>query len=1044
MKGIKKCLLLALSFALSATLFAACGGGNDGGNNGGSGSDSEVKLPDISVEVPDVEDIDGAPVANADEWNTIFQNSLSATNATIVTTATSAERNESGVIMIAGGITYDKWSEESGDSYNFWGEVDGQSYHWQSEDGKTWTYEETARTPADYATVAYELEGMDEMLTFAGSTWNAETGMYTGDTNIGAYSLKISDGKVVYIAISADSGMMAGVDIVYQILYGQTAAMELPALGGGDENTQEEAAWLQAWENTNKATNLTANGSMTEVVDGVTRSETAVMMMADGKSYCYYSDEEGIYGYEYYGTVDGRNYCWASGDNETWEVKELSIDIARFTTGYSITGGMEQAIDFSQVTYEDGYYSFAFQGMNFRIKIDDNYIVEFGFTEDDGVTTFTITYGNATVGELPPLPQIIGEEVKDATEWASVLENTMEQMNFICTVKGRSERDGKVIVHTEYTAVDNGKVYMESETLIPNGNTAVGTKTRTYQGYVNGVAYEWVDIGGSWDVREIDVIETSSPVEYVGLADWDFAAAKFDAATGAYAFEADGESLKVKVVDGLVAYFELNAGGFFSEYTITYGNANVDLPPLNGESGDNGDMGGNTDGPGNPVNPDVELKLPELIFDLNVGQGIVGEEVSAEIFKKAITEALGSTNFTIQGKSYVQGGASLIAANIANGKHYSATKATYPTQDGKYETTTMYTIISTVDGTDWVWMSFDGVNFDNGPAEGVVMAGWKDGNDIFGMYLQVFLSMDSHFNAATGEYSISADGVTVAIKIVNNEVKTIYMTDGDMYILYVLTYDNAVDFNLPPVTDGGSGDMGGSDVTIPELEVPYSEEVNAKVWEKAIAELRTATNFSMQATDTTATPDYSVTAHIMMQIADNKGYATAYVQGRMNYAYVGNVDGKNYEWNSENGKKWECICTGDAYAINGEYFLAEVLPVDVTFASVYFNKSQGGYQYEIDDMNYIVIGFTDGQVSFIKSVATSVEDGVEIVNTQVFVLSYGDAYVGELPPVENVIDGEDKEAVNGSSGSLILPDGNNGEEQYPENDKVIINNQYAY
>ena len=142
MKGIKKCLLLALSFAMSATLFVACGGGggNDGGNTetssniGGNGSesDSDVKLPDISVEVPDVEDIDGAPVANADEWNTIFHNSLSATNATIVTTASeNGTVMESGITMIANGVVYDKWDNKDGtSSYNFFGEVDGQSYHW--------------------------------------------------------------------------------------------------------------------------------------------------------------------------------------------------------------------------------------------------------------------------------------------------------------------------------------------------------------------------------------------------------------------------------------------------------------------------------------------------------------------------------------------------------------------------------------------------------------------------------------------------------------------------------------------------------------------------------------------------------------------------------------------------------------------------------------------------------------------------------------------------------------------------------------------------
>ena len=906
MKGIKKCLLLALSLAMSATLFAACGGGGNedngssgagGGNTessstlGGNSSESgEVELPDTSIEIPET---DGAPVANEAEWNTVFQNSLSATNATIITTASeNGTVMESGIVMIAGGVTYEKWSEKDGaDDYYFYGEVDGQSYFWHSEDGTTWTVAETGWTPAEYATVAYELEGLDRMLSFASATWNADTGMYTGDSEEGTFSLKISDGKVVYISFYMETAMMPGIDVVYNIVYGQTPTLTVPDMpkednGGGDielpeipdvdgEEVKDETAWAQAWANTNEANNFTLIS--TNMYEG--KTETAVGVFSDGKSYMVYADENGVCGYEYYGTVDGKNYNWMSEDGKTWVVEEIYTDITVYTTGIGITRGMDQMVDYSSVKYEKGYYLFTVEGLSCQVKIAGGYVVELNIFRGDESMTYKFAYGDAEVVELPPLgfEEIIGEEIKDASEWADVLQNTSAQTNFTCNTVGRTDRgDGKISVVKEYTAVDNGKVYVEMSSTVHSssgmGGSAMGMTSRSYQGYVDGVAYQWRDMGdGQWHVEEIQEVEDSTIVEFLGLTDLEFATAKFDSETGGYAFATDSAVITVRVVDGLISFVELKTETMFGEFTLTYGDAIVKLPSLNGDGGE----GGDTTDPENPnpstPTPDtgVDYSDIEFTFDMNVGQGIVGEEVSDSELKNAIKMTMASTNFTMQGKSYVQGGSSLISANIANGKMCNATKATYPTETGEYETTTLYTIVGTVNGVDWAWMSFDGVNFEDGPAEDVIMSGWRDGNDVFGPYLQIFFASEYTFNENTGEYIVEADGTTIAIKIVDGEVKTIYMTDGDMYILYVITYGNALDFNLPPVTN--SGESGGST----SGEMPSQEE-----WDYAFETLLTCNNVGLKVfdersyydgTQSTEVAGYAVTENAIEYIIERRG-----------------------------------------------------------------------------------------------------------------------------------------------------------------------------
>ncbi len=1588
MSKIKKALLLALSMAMSATIFAACGGGDDDQSSSASSSSSSFEWSNLQ-----------SSSSNSFEWSS-WQSSASS----------SSEVNSGSQ------------GSESGS-----GEVNSGS-----QDGES-SFSSAAGSESNSSSVASSESNSSGA---AGSESNSSSVAGSESNSSGAAgSESTSSGNT-----SSESNSSVTPEVP-----------EIPEVDG--EQVADLDAWNAAWANTIAAKNIVAIYQDTYTFDGVTETEYGETLVADNKIYmCDYDDTNGN-AYMYAGEVDGKTYQWESVDGENWVAEEILVDMDVMATGYLIVRGLNEALDFSTAVYENGYYVCTTEWATFNIKIAGGYVVEITMKDDTETMSYKMSFGNAVIGELPPLPQeevIVGEAVKDAGEWDKILENTDNKTNFTYTAEGRMERDdGKVGIATEYVAVDNGKVYVEMEQRIYSGDgSSMGSENRYYQGVVNGVAYQWYYVGGGeFHAQEIEAVEGETIVALLDLQDLVFATATFDSVTGAYTFNADGATIAIKVVDSLVRYVELRTEAMYVEYTVSYDNANVELPPVgeigggegsteieidwNGpvggdiigeevseadfenaivrslksdnflvkgyvgslsgsgetavgytqiadgkmynytsatykedgkeynaefsiyvgtvdgveymwysEDGENyetgyaeeeglvgccngsvfqmyfafadygvmqydaetgayvmqipgedagetfslkivdgqvvyfcistvdGDMeqtfvieygnayvgalppvgeigggesggdkveillplleidfddtlmesivgeqvtqdelreaiertyaatnfvlrgdsyieggkslyishiadgkmrtltqatymeegsgklettnmyqySGNVDGTdyiwlstdgeiwecalaeevmvgsyGNgqevfssildifllmdssynetskefyidmseaqgvffsvrvvdgyiktismkfvdgmymnyvveydcaevgalppvgeigggdvniPENPDneVDFSAIEFIFDLNVGVGIVGEEVSDDILKKAITEALGSTNFTFRGKSYVEGASSLIAANVANGKMAEMTKSTYPTTDGKYETTTLSTIIGDVNGTAYIWISFDdGNSWEYDLAENMVVGtGWRDGNEVLGMFLQPFLTMEYAFNANTGEYYISMEGATVAIKIVDNEVKAVYMTSGDMYVLYVIEYGNAVNVALPPVGEIGGGDVnipenpdfdamgqevsqgewekafylffneqanvtvnstfwmsmeeyydetwhkyegildgviyfsngemyernqitemedgdrfsyteekyivnkdgtyyeyysdsidtpnwvestvradefngraalyilgeedlleayiamyaiadfnretgeytvyiedeidpytmkfkfvdgllfsltirfedmesdsergfveeryvftnygntyfeypdfengggnfgGDEEVVVPEIELPYGEEVNAEVWEKAVADLKEANNFTANGTVTLATSVDSLTVAMNMHIAENKGFSVVTVNGREQYSVVGNVDGKNYEWYSEDGSYWECECTGDAYDIDGTYFWNDIVGVDVTYDSVYFDEENGGYVYEISEMAYVIIGFTDGQVSFIVSY-TQEEYGIDSYAREklVFVLSYGDAVVGELPPVENVVE----------------------------------------
>lgn len=1041
---------------------------------------SEWVSSEASSEESSEEEIVGEQVEQ-NEWAAAFQEMFAADNVTIheVFSVYMEEENGfvwggdmDGTIKIANGIMHETMSyvEMENNVYYEWTDEtfvyqqDGTCYelYRDSIDTLDWVkHELPEKFSATAGYVLFEGEGLDEMVaSYDQWTFDEEKGEYSifveDEYDSCTVKVKIVDGKVYAFTIRFDSDETQG-EVGYSEQtfvftdYGTTEMSELPYVedNGGEEEPEspeipdvdgeqvaDEAAWDAAWDNTIKARNITVTYTSTYTFDGITETEYGVGLIADNKWYAYDYDDTNGYAYTYMGEVDGKVYEWTSKDGENWEVEERYVDIEQMTSGYVIVRGLNEALDFSTAQYVDGYYVCETDWATFNIKIAGGYVVEITMLDDTETISYKMAFGGAEIGELPALPTeevIIGEQVKDATEWNKILVNTDTQTNFTYTADGRIEReDGQIAITTEYVEVDNGNVYVEREQMVHSGSgSATGITACYYQGYVNGVAYEWRDVGdGEWYVNQIEYVDGGTLVKLLGLEDLDFATATFDSETGAYVFETDGAIISVKIVESLIRAIELSTENMFVEYTVVYGNASVELPPI--ES-----VGGGSSG------DEVEELLPllEIDFDDTIMESVVGEQVTQDELREAIERTYAATNFVLRGDSYIQGGKSLYISHIADGKMRTLTRATYMEEGtGEWETTNMYQYSGNVDGTNYVWISTDGTIWECALAEEVMVGSYSNGQEVFSMMLDVFLQMDSSYNETSREYYIDMSeeqGVFFSVRVVDGYVKTMSMkmVDG-MYINYVVDYDCAEVGALPPVTVSG-GENGG-DVTIPEFELPYSDKVDAMTWEKALISLSNTTNFTANVVDSIVAPDYSVTALINMQIADNKGYGVASVNGKEEYSFTGNVDGKNYEWYSEDGKTWECEYMGDAYDINGASFLAELVPADIAFEKTYFNDEIGGYVYDISETEYVVIGIAGGQVSYVLCYkAEDYGDGYIVEETQVYVLSYGDANVGELPPVENVTNGEEEPDVEEPKEEVI------GEQVTKEEWAKIITEAFA-
>ena len=846
--------------------------GSESNSSGNTSSGNTSSESNSSVTPPQIPEVDGEQVKDAAEWAQVLEETLSANNATIITTLSEdGEQMEDGFLMITNGAMYERWNNMDGTtSYYIYGNVDGQGYRWQSEDGENWRSEEIDFT-AEYATVEYELEGMDSMLTFENARYNAETGTYTCESEMATFTVKINNGKIVQISFYIENSMMPGVDVVYDIVYDQTSEIILPEIGGGESGgdvvetllplleidfddtlmesivgeqvTQDELR--EAIERTCAATNFVLRGDsyieggkslyISHIADGKMRTLTQATYMEEGSG-----EWETTNMYQYSGNVDGTNYIWLSTDGEIWECALAEeVMVGSYGNAQEVISRILDIFLMMDSSYNETSREFYIdmseaQGVFFSVRVVEDYVKTISMKFVDGMyMNYVVEYDCAEVGALPPVGEIGGGDV-----------NIPENPDFDAmgqeVSQGEWEKAFYLFFNEQANVTVNSTFWMSMEEYYDE-------TWHKYEGILDGVIY-------------------------------------------------------------------------FS----------------------NGEM-----------------------YERN-----------------QITE-------------------------MEDGDRFSYTEETYiVNKDGTY-----YQYYSdSIDTPNWVESTVRADEF-NGRAALYILGE----EDILETYIAMYAIAD--FNKETGEYTVyiedEIDPYTIKFKFVDGLLFSLTIRFEDMESdsergfveeRYVFTnYENTY-FEYPDFENGG-GNFGDEEVVVPEIELPQGEEVNAEVWEKAVADLKEANNFTANGTVTLATSVDSVTVAMNMQIADNKGFSVVTVNGREQYSVVGNVDGKNYEWYSEDGSYWECECTGDAYDIDGTYFWNDIVGVDVTYDSVYFDEENGGYVYEISEMAYVIIGFTDGQVSFIVSY-TQEEYGIDSYAREklVFVLSYGDAVVDELPPVENMVE----------------------------------------
>ena len=554
-----------------------------------------------------------------------------------------------------------------------------------------------------------------------------------------------------------------------------------------------------------------------------------------------------------------------------------------------------------------------------------------------------------------------------------------------------------------------------------------------YYGTIDGVSYKWYYEENQWHQSSAwnDNFATGAGVIEEMFEEFDYewlyGVATYDSSKGAYTYsweetkydEVFNNTIEIKIKDGKIVagkkimHCDDQGEGYEIDEvvvcSITYGNTEIGkLPGEEGfgeeeEDGNSSELGGSSEG-GEIGGADSEIKI-EYDFDKTYGNDIVGEQVSADEMTAAINKTLAATNFTTKGHSYVNGGASLIITNVANGKSYNATRATY-LADGEMETTTMHMILGEVDGVDYAWMSFDGETWECELADEVVMGnGGATGQEVFGSYLSLFSMGESTFNATTGAYTVAMEGMSVSIKIVDDEVKVITyvgeMEGESMYVTSVIEYGNAIDITLPDLNAGGSD--------IEEVVLPKGEQVNAESWSAAIAATMAADNFfaevGMDGLDETG--ENLLTRGIgLISIANNKGYVEMMqeVPGfgtfRM-YSYCGNVGDKNYVWESYDGESWSVEDSGAAITIDGAWMVEELLPEDLAFESWTYDETTGGYRYVWTETLTVTVGIIDGKIGFLLAVSTDAEDQSAPVMIEKYLFTYGNATIGELPPIEN-------------------------------------------
>ncbi|MBO5027755.1 MAG: hypothetical protein J6C79_04450 [Clostridia bacterium] len=135
---------------------------------------------------------------------------------------------------------------------------------------------------------------------------------------------------------------------------------------------------------------------------------TTTSYCADGKVYSIASTDAGVISYCYMGAVDGTYYMWTSEDGELWEYEVMEFpDGFNPASGESLLAEIMQWCIFNYWEFNTttGMFEFSTLGnVVVHAMVSGGKIVKYRYEE--GVSDWregVITYGGATVGELPPL-----------------------------------------------------------------------------------------------------------------------------------------------------------------------------------------------------------------------------------------------------------------------------------------------------------------------------------------------------------------------------------------------------------------------------------------------------------------------------------------------------------------------------------------------------------------------------------------------------------------------------------------------------------------
>ncbi|MBQ9714617.1 MAG: hypothetical protein IJV83_04790, partial [Clostridia bacterium] len=267
---------------------------------------------------------------------------------------------------------------------------------------------------------------------------------------------------------------------------------------------------------------------------------------------------------------------------------------------------------------------------------------------------------------------------------------------------------------------------------------------------------------------------------------------------------------------------------------------------------------------------------------------------------------------------------------------------------------------------------------------------------------------------------------SIEIKIKDGKVvtgkKTTHCDDqGEGYeidevVACSITY-GGVSITLPgeETEDGGEeessnagGEIGGgeeeSNNAGGDIGAVEGEEVDEAGWNEAIAATQAADNFSANLVNE-GYMDGECLGSMMaiLYVADDKGYMES-ITGESYYNYTGNVDGFSYSWESADGENWTCEKQGEAFPVNGAWMISETLP-SVNFSDWTYDAEQGCYVY-VEGMSSTTVYIADGKVAVIALADIGIMGETTFIETMIYTITYGGASVGELPPVENVTDGE--------------------------------------